>query len=83
MVSSHLASMTFCWLPPDSLPTSIAVSGDADRQTLAVGFGHRGLGLAVDQAEGLQEFLARLASEMLAKIGSGMARPSLRRSSET
>ena len=37
--SSHLLSITFCWLPPESLATGEVDRRRADREPLAEGFG--------------------------------------------
>ena len=50
-VLSHLASIVFCWLPPDSSPTGCAKPGCADLELCAELLGGVALGGAVEQAQ--------------------------------
>ena len=45
-IDSHLASTTFCWLPPDSVPTSVVDRRRLDVEPRALPLGVRRLGAA-------------------------------------
>src|ERR1700720_4408280 len=79
---SHLASMTFCWLPPDKSETLVV--------TLGARILRRWRNVSAMESSAWrfrnpheEIYLSSVARDALAKIGIGNKRPNLHRSSET
>ena len=71
-VFSHLASMIFCWLPPESCSTGVSSDGVRMRELAPVLVGRRALRRAVQQAEAARRTAAASRSVTLAVIDCGM-----------
>ncbi len=74
-VLSHLAIITFCWLPPERLPTGVSRLG-VRIEGRAESLGDRTFGSRVDEPEGVRVTVED-GSEMLAATDWGMLRPEL------
>ena len=79
-VLSHLPNITFCWLPPESLPTTCATEGALIRNRC-----RNPSAAASSPARRMRPIRERYrrstGNVTLAVIDSGMASPNLRRSS--
>ena len=81
-IASHFASTTFCWLPPESVPTGVSTSGARMPSRRRPASASAVLGRAVDEPEPAPA-PASCGSEMFSATEKSSTTPQALRSSGT